>query len=210
MTEQQNHVQNRMMDEYISKLQAEAKVAVKEADETQRKMKQDIDDEHSENRRRREQAQHNQHRLRHQMEENKMRRAEDRREYIEAASSHSFPLFTETFISLDEVNQYRADQKRIFREELDHQLMTINTMKNLRKKEDNDYAYDKKVTNIGQMTKDRKAERDRLAKQGRDMVASWDRDLRLQSIKKAILSGKDVVRQTLGPGAVASPPASEK
>merc|ERR1712048_539663 len=134
-----------------------------------------------------------------------MRRAEDRREFIEAASSHSFPLFTETFISEDEVNKYRADQKRIFREELDQQLTTINTMKNLRKKEDNDYANEKKVNNISQMTRARKAERDRLAKQGRDMVASWERDLRLQS-------GKNVVRQTLGPGAVgaASPPPSEK
>jgi len=144
LTDMQNHVQNRMMDQYVAKLQEEAKQAVKETDHWQRKMKQDIDDEQNENRRRRGQAQHNQHMLRAQMEENKMRRAEDRREYIEAASSHSFPLFTETFISLDEVNQYRADQKRIFREELDHQLMTINTMKNLRKKEDNDYAYEKK------------------------------------------------------------------
>lgn len=58
------------------------------------------------------------------------------------------------------------------------------------------------LQNIRQMTRDRKAERDRLSNQGREMVKSWDRDIRMGEIKKAILSGKDVVKQTLVPGAL--------
>merc|ERR1712080_790548 len=126
--------------------------------------------------------------------------AEDRREWIEAASTHSFPLFGETFISLEEVNEYRDAQKQKFRKELTDQLQCLNSMRNLEKKETLDHAHAKARENVRQMTRDRKAERDRLARQGQDMVNSWDRDLRLQHIKKAILSGKDVVRQTLGPG----------
>ena len=50
------------------------------------------------------------------------RRAESRREFIEAASSHSFPLFTETFISLPEVEEYERRRKEHWRLELDHQM----------------------------------------------------------------------------------------
>lgn len=192
------------MDRYITALKSEAQVAVKDSDNWTKKMQGDKDQEAEEIRRKKEICARNAYLLQSQIEENKMRRAEDRREFIESASTHSFPLFGETFISIEEVTEYRANQKKQFRKELEAQNEVINTMKNLEKRELLDHAHIKAEENIVNMIRDRKAERDRLSKQGRDMVANWDRDLRLGHIRKAILSGKDVVRQTLGPGDVSN------
>jgi hypothetical protein len=199
LEDQQNHVLNSAMDRFVTDLQKEAEVANKDNRFYEDKIKGDLQAQKNEAANRREQAMRNQHNLRQQMEDNKMRRAEDRREFVEAASAHSFPLFTETFISLDEVTAYREKQKQIFRQELKDQNECIDTMKNLQKKEELDFTYDRDKNNILQMTRDRKAARDAKVKLGKTMVASWDRDLRLQNIKKAILSGKDM-SSTLGPG----------
>jgi len=204
LKDMQNHVQNSAMDRYIGSLQTEAQEAVKDGTFWSRKVQEDKNEERNEVKRRREQNTINQFGLRNQMEENKMRRAEDRREFVEAASAHSFPLFGETFISLDEYNAYLKGQKDSFRTDLTDQLLRINTMKNLKKKEDKDWAESRRVQCVSDMQKDRKAERSRLANQGKDMVASWDRDIRLQNIKKAITSGKDVVKETMKPGALAA------
>lgn len=199
LQQQQQAVQTAAMDRYITALQAEAQDAVKDAHGWTMKMQNDRDDETAEYMRKKEIAQRNSFLLKSQIEENKMRRAEDRREFIEAASTHSFPLFTETFISLEEYNQYLEDRKKNFHKELTAQLQCINTMKALEAKDNRDQALHNNKMNTFSMGKDRKAERDRLKNQGRDMVNSWDRDLRLHHIKKAILTGKDVVRQTLQP-----------
>jgi len=202
LQDMQDHVQNSAMDRYVADLQVEAQDAVKATAHWERKVAEDKGEEKNETSRRRELAQRNQHELRAQIEENKMRRAEDRREFIEAASSHSFPLFTETFISLDEYNAYRDNQKKIFRQELDDQMTCIKTMKNLQAKQDRDHAHAKHVQNISELTRSRQDERDRRVQVASKMVNSWDRDIRMHNIKKAILNGKDVVQQTLGPGAL--------
>lgn len=202
LKDMQAAVQNSAMDRYLENLQKEAQDTVKNNQFWTKKMQENKEDDEDERMRKRSQAMHNQHQLRAQMEDNKMRRAEDRREYIEAASAHSFPLFTETFISLDEVNAYRDNQKKIFRQELTDQLACINTMKNMRKKEDLEHAKMKNSLSVVDMANSRAKERQRLQQQGREMVASWDRDIRLTNIKKAILSGKDMVKETLTPGAV--------
>merc|ERR1719248_64633 len=76
-------------------------------------------------------AQENARQIQEQIEENKLRRASTRKQFVEAASAHNFPLFTETFISQDEVDQYRKDVKKQFREELDLQQKTTQTLKNM-------------------------------------------------------------------------------
>lgn len=142
LRQQQEAVQTSAFDRYLTALQAEAKEAVKASAHWTRKMQDDKDEERQELLRKRDIQSRNGFLLKEQIEENKMRRAEDRREFIEAASTHSFPLFGETFISLDEVQEYRENQKQQFRKELTDQLQCINTMKNLKAKEDTDHAHD--------------------------------------------------------------------
>merc|ERR1719335_358907 len=88
-------------------------------------------------------AQENARQIQEQIEENKLRRASTRKQFVEAASAHNFPLFTETFISQDEVDEYRKKVKEDFREELNQQQTTTQTLKNLLVKRDKIYASEK-------------------------------------------------------------------
>lgn len=202
LKDMQASVQQEAMDRYIAALEKEAKECSSDLDLHRTRVQAGKDDEVEEKRRAKEQARENQYLLRQQMENNKARRADNRREYIEAASTHSFPLFTETFISLSEVEEYHRKQKEQFRIDLDMQKKTIDTMRNLADRRDHELANSKISGNLMKMHEDRASEHDNKMKVRRELVNNWDRDLRLRSIKKAILGGKDVVKDTLGGGTV--------
>jgi len=194
LQEMQAHVQNEAMDRYINSLQKEATESVRNKATWDSTVKGGMDEEKDELQRKREMCKKNALQLREQMEENKVRRADVRKGFIEAASAHSFPLFTETFISEDEVEAYRKRQKEIFREELDQQIVTLSAMKNLALKKDRDFAEQSRTANISNMSRARGVARERLVRQGNEMVNSWDRDVRLKSLKKAIHNGRDVAQ----------------
>jgi len=199
--EQQEHVFNSAMDRYIVELQKEAKEAVVENSGQQMQFKEDVEFKKRESEKKREAAQKNQDLLRAQIEEDKLRRADTRKEFVEAASAHGAPLFTETFISDEELKQYRKDQKSRFREELRAQQETTQVLKNLCVKRDREYAETRLNENLHKMTRDRESERDRRRRQSDDMMRGWDRDIRLKGIKRDILSGKDVTTTVAdGPG----------
>merc|ERR1740122_872888 len=117
----QRHVQEEAMERYMKALKSSAEDAVQEKRVWGRTLQGNIDQEKGEKDRRRQLCEKNQKDLRNQMESNKTKRAETRKDYIEAASLHSFPLFTETFISETEVEAYNKRQKELWREELDQQ-----------------------------------------------------------------------------------------
>merc|ERR1719324_2262762 len=121
---------------------------------TEQKIKDGMQQEVDEKAKARRLEQENARVVQQQIEENKLRRASTRKSFVEAASAHNFPLFTETFISQDEVDQYRKDVKKNFREELDLQHKTTQTLKNMIKKRDRIYADNKLNENITKMQKD--------------------------------------------------------
>lgn len=194
LQEQQQAVQDAAYERYISNLQKDAKQAVCEANTWKMTVKTGLDEDINEKVRRKHMYQQNQCQLQQQIEHNKERRAEGRREYIESASSHSFPLFTETYISLPEVEEYERQRKIRWREELDQQKKVNDMLRNIELKAFQDASHERNATNIKTMRRDRGSERERLAMQGKDLVRNWDRDVRLKDIKKAIHSGKDVVQ----------------
>ena len=116
LEQQQKAVQDAAFERYIESLRKDARKAVTEAKMWQETVKGGLDEEQTEKRHKRNLCQKNQSQLLSQIENNKARRAESRREFIEAASSHSFPLFTETFISLPEVEEYGEEAKRALEE----------------------------------------------------------------------------------------------
>jgi hypothetical protein len=189
--QQQEHVFNQTMNRYIKDLEVEAN----EANIENAWVKQKIQDGHQqqidEKDRRRQLAKENQDKVRAQIEENKNRRADARKKFVESASAHNFPLFTETFISQDEVDEYRKDVKKNFRAELDLQQKTTQTLKNILVKKDQIYAAAKLEANIRTMQNDHKNEHIEKVAKGQEMMRVWDRDIRLKNIKNAILSGKD-------------------
>lgn len=191
--QQQRAVQDAAMQRYVSSLQREAEAALAEKRTWQQKVAGGHDDERQEIRKKKEQCKEVQTHLRDQIELNKSVRAERRREFIEAASTHSFPLFTETFCSEEDNAAYHQMQRQAWREDLRLQALTQNTIKNLQAKAKQEQAEKRHTYNVAHMVQERARERERIVKQGQDMVNSWDRDIQLKSIKKAIAAGKEVV-----------------
>jgi len=192
LQEMQQKVQAEAMDRHLTALSREAKEAASERVTWDGTLRSVQSTEQQEVFGRREQCRRNQLGLKEQIEANKARRIEMRKEHIEAASTHSFPLFTETFVSQTEVEAYRKQQKEQWREELDEQMLTNQMLRNLEEKKHHDTAIQKHHENVTNVIKERGHERHRLQQQGRDLVNSWDRAVRLNSIKKAIQTGKNV------------------
>jgi len=190
--EMQRHVQEEAMNRYVESLQHEAKSAKVDQQVWGTTLRSAMDQEKAEVMRRRESEKRNQQLLLRQIEGNKAAKVETRKEYIEAASLHSFPLFTETFISETEVEAVRRQQKEHWREELNQQLITSKMLRNLEEKKHHDLARQNIKESVRSTIKERSLERDRLARQGRELVEAWDRDVRLKSIKEAIRCGKDM------------------
>merc|ERR1711933_58135 len=110
-----------------------------------RTMQGGLDEEAAEKNRQRELEKQNQYCLKEQIEENKTKRAHHRKEFIEAASSHQFPLFTETFISQVEVDAARKAAKEQFREDLNNQMTTSNMLRNLERRRHEEHARKKQA-----------------------------------------------------------------
>jgi hypothetical protein len=191
----QEHVFNQTMNRYIQDLEVEANEANVEQEFIKQKIRDGHQAEVDEKDRKRILAKQNQDQVRAQIEENKNRRADTRKKFVESASAHNFPLFTETYISQDEVDEYRADVKKNFRAELDLQQKTTQTLKNILVKKDQIYASAKLAANIKTMQDDHKKEHHHRVAQGQEMMRVWDRDIRLKNIKNAILNGKDATTQ---------------
>jgi len=193
--QQQEHVFNQQMNRYIKDLEKEAQEAAVDLEWQKQKIQDGLQSEKDEVSKKRQLAAENQRKVQEQIEENKMRRANTRKSFVEAASAHNFPLFTETFISQDEVEQYRKDVKVAFREELETQHKQIKTLRNLEHKRDRIYAEAKLNDNIKRMQDDHAFEHKEKMRKGNEMMRVWDRDIRLKNIKNAILSGKDATKE---------------
>lgn len=191
----QETVFNQYMNRYIKDLEGEAKDAAKESEWNKQKIKDGLQQQVDEKAKARELSKANGLQVQQQIEENKGRRATTRKGFVEAASAHNFPLFTETFISQDEVEQYRKDVKVQFRQELDAQTQTTQVLKNILVKRDKIYAAAKMDANIKAMQADHATVHVENRRKGTDMMRVWDRDIRLKNIKNAILNGKDQTKE---------------
>jgi len=194
----QEHVFTQSMNRYIKDLQKEAEEAAVDNSWQKQKILDGLQQEVDEKSKARQLAEENQRKLMEQIEDNKLRRANTRKGFVEAASAHNFPLFTETFISQDEVEQYRKDVKIDFRKELDAQHKTTQTLKNMIVKRDRIYAENKMNENIRKMQEDHERDHHDKMRKGNEMMRVWDRDIRLKNIKNAILSGKDATTMMAG------------
>lgn len=191
----QEHVFNQYMNRYITDLGKEAKEAAVQNEWDKQKIKDGMQQEADEKAKARRLEQENARVVQQQIEENKHRRAATRKGFVEAASAHNFPLFTETFISQEEVDQYRKDVKKNFREELDIQHKTTQTLKNMLVKKDRIYAAHKLESTVKKMQDDHAFDHHEKRRKGDEMMRVWDRDIRLKNIKNAILSGKDATKE---------------
>lgn len=186
----QDHVLRAAQDRYVKALEKQAAEAVRDKEYLDKTVQRSIDRDNQEDQRREELRKKNAHLLREQIEDNKVRAAQRRKDFIESASEHNFPLFTETLISQDEVDDYQKWVKRTWRDELDQQRVVQGTLRNLVIKRDKDYAAARLAESVQKMTVDRGLDRQRRIHERNELRTSWERDIKLNTIKKSILSGK--------------------
>jgi len=183
------------MERYLSALEKDAHHAVQLQSTFKATVQGGFDDEKNERLRRRQAAEHNQALLMQQIESNKGRKAEARRDFIHAASSHSFPLFTETFIDEEEYERIRKEQRDNWRLELDQQRITNDMLRNIEERKHIDLAKKNQKENYAKMSRERAQEFDRVTDMGRDLVKSWDREVRLKTLRRAMETGRDVTKE---------------
>lgn len=188
-------MQNAAYERYMQSLEKDAHEVVKDLNGFRTTVQGGFDDDMAERCKMRSAVEQNQVELMQQMESNRLKRADTRREYIQNASAHSFPLFTETFIDLEEYERIKKEQKDLWRKELDQQKMTNDMLRNIEERKARELSELKHRENIQTMTRDRSKEYERLAKQGREMVNSWERDVRIKALRKAMENGADVTHE---------------
>lgn len=179
-------------DRFLAAMQSEAKESSVSAVHLETKIKAGLEQERIEIQRRKEMEKHNQRSVREQIEVNKGRNVNTRKDFIAAASAHEFPLFTETFISEKEVNEYRKKVKTDWRAELQAQQQTQQLMNNIVIKRDKEVAEEALQKSIKSLREERQAEEVRKRGVGSYLRSSWDNEIKLNELRKEIKKGKDV------------------
>merc|ERR1719401_1521012 len=181
------------MDRHISSMEARASEAMQEREAWQSHVNECLVQERDELEQKRTRAQMNLSFLQHQMEIGEERRREQRKEEIVAASAHDFPKFTEPVA--EEMKDFVHGQQARMRADLDEQVRTNNTLKNLAKQRERALEINQLEANRKEMAMLRNAERAKKAYDREALATAWNSEIRMKNIWKAIDSHNKVGSQ---------------
>merc|ERR1719389_79856 len=129
------HAFHEAMDRHISEIENQAVEAVREKEKWEGHLQRCLMQERQDMEWRRALAKENSDLLQHQMALNEKKRADGRQQYIEGASAHDFPNFTDP--PLQELKDYSKSKQQELRMELDAQVQAniqIKEQQKLREK----------------------------------------------------------------------------
>merc|ERR1719272_2695903 len=135
-------------------------------------------------------AQQNQYFLRQQVQWREKQKKEQRKDDIVAASAHDFPKFTEP--AEKEMKEFVAGQQSRMRSDLDEQVKTNNTLRNLQKRRERAVETDQLSANRMEMAMLREAERAKKSYDKEALATAWNSEIRMKNIWKAIESHNKV------------------
>mmetsp|Transcript_78061 Transcript_78061/g.226503 ORF Transcript_78061/g.226503 Transcript_78061/m.226503 type:complete len:521 (-) Transcript_78061:50-1612(-) len=172
------------MDRHICAMEARAAEAIAERQAWQQHQDECISQERDEIQSKRARAHMNLHHLRHQIQMDEERKREQRKEDIATASAHDFPKFgvAETSGSKDFVK----NQQERMRAELDEQVRTNNTLRNLAKQRERTLELNQLQANREEMAMLRNAERAKKVYDREALATAWNSEIRMKNIWKAI------------------------
>mmetsp|Transcript_69663 Transcript_69663/g.167204 ORF Transcript_69663/g.167204 Transcript_69663/m.167204 type:complete len:544 (+) Transcript_69663:142-1773(+) len=197
------------MDRHITELETRATEVVKERATWQQHIRDCVDQEKDESDARRDRAKQNQHFLLEQMNWDERRRVHQRAEDIEAASAHGAPKLKSQMTS-DEARQYELGKQARMREELDEQVKTNQTLKNMHKQKEMLMEVGQIEANRREMSLLRNAERAKKAYDREALATAWNSDIRMKNIWKAIENHNKIGMHPVAPpspGADSVPPS---
>jgi hypothetical protein len=178
------------MDRHISEMEARASEAVKEKEAWHQHVNDCLSQERDELQVKRARAQQNQYFLRQQVQWREKQKKEQRKDEIVAASAHDFPKFTEP--AEQEMKEFMNGQQARVRNDLDDQVRTNNTLRNLTKRRERALEVDQLEANRMEMAMLREAERAKKAYDKEALATAWNSEIRMKNIWKAIESHNKV------------------
>mmetsp|Transcript_117918 Transcript_117918/g.366576 ORF Transcript_117918/g.366576 Transcript_117918/m.366576 type:complete len:540 (-) Transcript_117918:104-1723(-) len=181
------------MDRHISAMEARANEAVQEREAWQEHVVGCLEQERDEIQHKRVRNQQNLHFLQHQMQLGEQKRKDQRKEDIVTASAHDFPKFSEP--ADEELKDFVKGQQSRMRADLDEQVRTNNTLRNLSKQRERTLEVNQLETNRQEMAMLRNAERAKKAYDREALATAWNSEIRMKNIWKAIESHNKVGSQ---------------
>jgi hypothetical protein len=178
------------MDRHISEMEARASEAVREKEAWHGHVNDCLLQERDEIQVKRSRAQQNQYFLRQQVQWREKQKKEQRKDEIIAASAHDFPKFTEP--AEEEMKDFLSGQHARMRADLDEQVKTNNTLRNLQKRRERSIEVDQLEANRMEMAMLREAERAKKAYDKEALATAWNSEIRMKNIWKAIESHNKV------------------
>mmetsp|Transcript_95055 Transcript_95055/g.198719 ORF Transcript_95055/g.198719 Transcript_95055/m.198719 type:complete len:514 (-) Transcript_95055:19-1560(-) len=172
------------MDRHISALEARAAEAIAEREAWASHMDACLDQERDEINGKRQRAQLNLHFIKHQMAMGEDKKKVQRNEDIEAASAHGFPNFGVAENSGS--REFIINQQARIRAELDDQVRTNNTLRNLQKQKERTLEMKQLQANKDEMSMLRNAEKAKKNYDKEALATAWNSDIRMKNIWKAI------------------------
>merc|ERR1740121_1115646 len=172
------------MDRHICAMEARAAEAMQERDAWEVHTKDCLEQERQEIHGKRSRAQQNLHYLQHQMAMQEDKRREQRKEDVEAASAHDFPSFHEAEQS--DKKDFQKGQQARMKSDLDEQVRTNNTLRNLAKERERTLEVNQLQANREEMAMLRNAERAKKVYDREALATAWNSEIRMKNIWKAI------------------------
>merc|ERR1719157_400406 len=181
------------MDRHISEMEARAGEAVAEKEAFSGHINDCLLQERDEMQVKRSRAQQNQYFLRQQVQWREKQKKEQRKDDIVSASAHDFPKFTEP--AEKEMKDFVSGQQARMRADLDEQVRTNNTLRNLQKRRERTLEVDQLNANRMEMAMLREADRAKKAYDKEALATAWNSEIRMKNIWKAIESHNKVGSQ---------------
>merc|ERR1719424_351664 len=178
------------MDRHISEMESRASEAVQEKDAFHQHVNDCLSQERDEMQVKRSRAEQNQYFLRQQVQWREKQKKEQRKDDIVSASAHDFPKFTEPAEA--EMKDFTNGQQSRMRADLDEQVRTNNTLRNLQKRRERALEVDQLQANRMEMGMLREAERAKKSYDKEALATAWNSEIRMKNIWKAIESHNKV------------------
>jgi len=172
------------MDRHIGEMEQRAAMAVFEKQEWEGHIQNCLMQEKDDIRRRRDLCEANSDFIKKQMEWNSGKRQEGRKTFIECASAHDFPVFTEP--PENELQEQMRNQQQRLKSDLDTQVRTNNTLRNLARQRERELEHNQLEANRQEMAMLRSLDKSKKDHQKEVLSMAWNRDIRMRNIWKAI------------------------
>lgn len=181
------------MDRHITEMEIRASESIQERRQWESHISRCLQQERQDIEKRRALCKENSDFLQQQMHWNEQKRCEARKTFVEGASAHDFPNFSEP-PEADLKKVIRTNQGKV-RSELDQQVRTNNTLKNMARRKERELERSQLDANREEMQMLRGVELAKRQHEKESLSTAWNREIRMKNIWKAIEGHQNATSQ---------------